>query len=216
MRLYAATTNPGKLRDFAHSAEGRLEDADPIEIQPLAGLADIPEPAENEPTFEGNARVKAAYYSQFAPDELVIADDSELEVDCLEGAPGVRSARYAEDQARAQNFPAMPASTQDERNNVTLLRALDGVPEHRRRARYRCVLALARNGQVLITAEGTVEGQILTEQWGKGGFGYDPLFLLPDSGQTMAEVAPTVRLNVSHRGRALRNLLGLLPGIFDQ
>lgn len=216
MRLYAATTNPGKLRDFAHAAEGRLQDVEPIEIQPLPGLADIPEPAENEPTFEGNARVKAAYYSRYAPGEMVIADDSGLEVDCLQGAPGVRSARYAEDQARAQNFPVMPVSTQDERNNAALLRALDGVPEHCRRARYRCVLALARDGEVLATAEGAVEGQILAAYRGEGGFGYDPLFLLPDYGETMAEVAPAVRLNVSHRGRALRSLLGLLTGISGQ
>ena len=216
MRLYAATTNPGKLRDFAHAVEGRLEGTEPIQIEPLAGLKGIPEPPENEPTFEGNARVKAAYYSRYAPGELVIADDSGLEVECLDGAPGVRSARYAEDQAQAQNFPAMPASTQDERNNAALLRALDGVPEHCRRARYRCVLALARDGEVLATAEGTVEGQILAAYRGEGGFGYDPMFLLPDYGETMAEVAPAVRLNVSHRGRALRSLLGLLARIFDE
>jgi XTP/dITP diphosphohydrolase len=144
---------------------------------------------------------------------LVIADDSGWEVACLDDGPGVRSARFAEDQAQAQNFPAMPASTLDERNNVALLRALDGVPQHCRRARYRCVLAVARDGEVLATAEGTVEGHILAAHRGEGGFGYDPLFLLPEYGQTMAEVAPPVRLNVSHRGHALRNLLGLLSGI---
>jgi XTP/dITP diphosphohydrolase len=213
MRLYAATTNPGKLRDFAHAADGRLVAVEPIEIRPLTGLREIPAPAEDEPTFEGNARAKAIYYSRYAPGELVIADDSGLEVSCLEDGPGVRSARFAEDQAQAQNFPSMPASTLDERNNVALLRALDGVPQHCRRARYRCVLAVARDGEVLATAEGTVEGQILTAYRGEGGFGYDPLFLLPEYRQTMAEVDPAVRLNVSHRGRALRNLLGLLPGI---
>jgi XTP/dITP diphosphohydrolase len=213
MRLYAATTNPGKLRDFVHAAEGRLVDVQPVEIKPLAGLRDIPVPAEDEPTFEGNARLKAIYYSRYAPGELVIADDSGLEVACLWDGPGVRSARLAEDQAQVQNYPAMPASTLDERNNISLLRALDGVPEHCRRARYRCVLAVARNAQVLATAEGTVEGQILTAYRGEGGFGYDPLFLLPDYGRTMAEVELEIRLNVSHRGRALRNLLGLVPGI---
>jgi XTP/dITP diphosphohydrolase len=213
MRLYAATTNPGKLRDFAHAAEGRLVDVEPVGIWPLDGLRQIPAPTEDEATFEGNARVKAIYYSRYAPGELVIADDSGLEVACLDDGPGVRSARFAEDQAQAQNFPAMPASTLDERNNVALLRALDGVPQHCRRARYRCVLAVARDGEVLATAEGTVEGHILAAHRGEGGFGYDPLFLLPEYGQTMAEVAPPVRLNVSHRGRALRNLLGLLPNI---
>lgn len=214
MHFYAATTNPGKLRDFAHAAEGRLDGVEPVEISPLPGLADIPAPAEDEATFEGNARVKAAYYSRYAPGLLVIADDSGLEVDCLEGAPGARSARYAEDQAQAQNFPAMPASTLDERNNAALLRSLDGVPEHCRRARYHCVLALARDGEVLATADGKVEGRILSAPRGQGGFGYDPLFLLPEHGQTMAEVDAAVRLNLSHRGRALQSLLGTLAEAF--
>jgi XTP/dITP diphosphohydrolase len=212
MRFYAATSNPGKIRDFAHAAEGHGGDLGAIEIEPLAGLAQIPAPPEDEPTFEGNARAKAVYYSRYAPGELVIADDSGLEVSCLDDAPGVRSARYAEDQAQAQNFPVMPASTLDERNNAALIRALDGIPEHCRRARYRCVLALARDGEVLATADGAVEGRILTAPRGPGGFGYDPLFLLQEYGQTMAEVDPTIRLTVSHRGRALRKLLEDLPG----
>jgi XTP/dITP diphosphohydrolase len=207
MLLYAATTNPGKLRDFARVAEGWLRDGGAIRIEPLGGLGQIPAPAEDEPTFEGNARAKAVYYSRHAPGELVIADDSGLEVACLDGAPGVRSARYAEDQAQAQNFPVAPASTLDERNNAALIRATDGVPEHCRGARYRCVLALARDGEVLATAEGAVEGRILTAPRGEGGFGYDPLFLLTEYGETMAEVDPEVRLKVSHRGQALRRLL---------
>jgi XTP/dITP diphosphohydrolase len=207
MLLYAATSNPGKLRDFAHAAEGLLVGAEIVSIEPLAGLAQIPAPPEDEPTFEGNARAKAVYYSQFAAGALVIADDSGLEVDCLEGAPGVRSARFAEDQAQAQNFPVAPASTLDERNNAALLRALNGVPEHCRRARYRCVLALARDGKVLATTDGVVEGRVLSAYRGEGGFGYDPLFLLPEYGQTMGEVDREVRLAVSHRGRALRKLL---------
>ena len=215
MRLFAATSNPGKLRDFAHAAQGSVAGAGGIEIGPLGGLREIPAPAEDEPTFEGNARVKAVYYSRFAPGELVIADDSGLEVSCLEDAPGVRSARYAEDQAQAQGFPAMPASTADERNNVALLRALDGVPEHCRRARYRCVLALARDGVVLTTADGAVEGRILTAPRGEGGFGYDPLFLLPEFGLTMAEVDMERRLGVSHRGRALTTLLAQISGFYS-
>jgi XTP/dITP diphosphohydrolase len=215
MRLYAATSNPGKLRDFAHAATGLLVEAGGVSIEPLAGLAQIPAPAEDEPTFEGNARTKAVYYSRYAAGEFVIADDSGLEVDCLEGAPGVRSARFAEDQAQAQNFPVAPASTLDERNNAALLRALDGVPEHCRRARYRCVLALARDGEVLATADGLVEGRILSRSRGNAGFGYDPLFLLPEYGLTMAEIDPVVRLTVSHRGRALKKLLDQFrpPGV---
>jgi XTP/dITP diphosphohydrolase len=197
MRLYIATTNPGKLRDFAHAASTLAT------IEPLPNLAQIPAPPEDEPTFEANARVKAIYYSLQSPNHLVLADDSGLEVTCLKNAPGVRSARYADDVA----FPHPPASTLDERNNAALLRALDGVPEPCRDARYRCALALARNGEVLHTAEGTLEGQILTAPRGAHGFGYDPIFLIPDLNQTMAELDPTTRLILSHRGRALRTLL---------
>lgn len=198
---------PGQLRDFAGAIEEQPTGGAAIAIEPLAGLAGILAPAEDELTFEGNARVKAIYYSRHAPDVLVLADDSGLEVMCLDDAPGVRSARYAEDQAQALGFPVTPAATVDERNNFALLRALDGVPEHCRRARYRCVLALARDGEVIRVAEGSVEGRILKAPRGAGGFGYDPLFLVPEYGQTMAELDPAIRLAINHRGRALRSLL---------
>jgi XTP/dITP diphosphohydrolase len=200
MLLYAATSNPGKLRDFAYAAE---QHRGAFTIEPLPGLAQIPAPPEDEPTFEGNARAKAIYYSQQVPGYFVIADDSGLEVACLEGAPGVRSARYAEDQ----KFPHPPTASLDERNNAALLRALDGVPEACRQANYRCALALAGDGEVLHTAEGRLSGSILFAPRGNGGFGYDPLFLLPEYGLTMAEIDPAIRIRVSHRGRALENLL---------
>jgi XTP/dITP diphosphohydrolase len=210
MRLYVATTNPGKLRDFAHAAEGHLgssgldrDTAEPIAIVPLPGLKQIPAPPEDEPTFEANAREKAVYYSRLAPGLHVLADDSGLEVTCLENAPGVRSARYADDR----KFPSAPGSTLDERNNAALLRALDGVPELCRQARYRCALALACDGKVLANADGAVEGGILTAPRGDRGFGYDPLFFLNELDQTMAELDPSTRLAFSHRGRALRSLL---------
>jgi XTP/dITP diphosphohydrolase len=216
MLLYVATSNPGKLRDFAHAAEAthlhleatHLHLNEAIRIEPLPGLATVPAPPEDEPSFEGNARAKAIYYASFVPGHLVLADDSGLEVACLDNAPGVRSARYAEDQS----VPAAPASTPDERNNVALLRALDGIPEPCRTVRYRCVLALARRvgdapAELLLTAEGTLEGRILTAPRGALGFGYDPLFLIPELDRTMAEVDPATRLMVSHRGRALRSLL---------
>jgi len=205
MHLYVATTNPGKLRDFAYAAEATPE----IHIQPLPTLAIIPAPPEDEPTFEANARTKALYYAAHAPNLLVIADDSGLEVTCLANAPGVRSARYAEDQ----NFPTAPASTPDERNNAALLRALDGIPDPCRTARYRCALALARDKEILLTAEGTLEGQILTAPRGALGFGYDPLFLIPELNQTMAELDPATRLAQSHRARTLRTLLANLPSL---
>jgi XTP/dITP diphosphohydrolase len=208
MRLYVATTNPGKLRDFAHAAEGHLLAGERIQIEPLPGLAEIPAPPEDEATFDANARIKAVYYSRFAPGLQVVADDSGLEVNGLDNAPGVRSARYAEDQS----FPSAPASTLDERNNAALLRAMDGFPEACRKGRYRCVLALARDGEMVATAEGTLEGRILAAPRGGLGFGYDPLFFLPELDRTMAELDPATRLSLSHRGRALRNLLEHFPG----
>jgi XTP/dITP diphosphohydrolase len=198
MLLYAATTNPGKLRDFARAAASSPS----IHIEPLPGLNTIPAPPEDEPTFEANARLKAIYYSLRAPNLLVLADDSGLEVAALDGAPGVRSARFATDLA-----VSAASDTPDNRNNAALLHSLADVPEARRQARYRCSLALARNGEVLHTAEGTVEGLILTAPRGTGGFGYDPLFFLPHLGRTMSELPPADRLALNHRGRAIEALL---------
>jgi XTP/dITP diphosphohydrolase len=203
MILYIATSNPGKLRDFAAAATSG------ISLLPLPNLKEIPPPPEDEPTFEGNARIKAIYYSNFAPGTLVIADDSGLEVDALQGAPGVRSARYAEDH----NFhPAETADslTTDQRNNLYLLSLLTGIPLTERSARYHCVLAAARNGEVLAIGHGAVEGDILSTPRGTEGFGYDPLFYLPKRGKTMAELDPQTKLSFSHRGRAFKALLSEL------
>jgi XTP/dITP diphosphohydrolase len=198
-RIYAATSNPGKLRDFAAAAA----DTPDLIIEPLPGLNDLAAPPEDEPTFEGNARLKAVYYSRFAPGDLVIADDSGLEVDALGGDPGVRSARYAADAG----FTANTATSIDETNNTFLLRNLANVPNDRRQGRYRCVIAAARDGVCLFTGEGTVEGEILTAPRGAGGFGYDPLFYLPSLGKTMAEIDLATKHSISHRGHALRALL---------
>jgi XTP/dITP diphosphohydrolase len=200
MTLYIATSNPGKLRDFANVAT--LD----ISITPLPNLNEIAPPLEDQLTFEGNARLKAIYYSRHAPGAIVIADDSGLEVDALQGEPGVRSARYAEDH----HFAGPPASTSDERNNLYLLQALHNIPAENRQARYRCVIAAARDGSVLETGDGSVEGQILTAPRGANGFGYDPLFYLPDYGRTMAELDIATKLGFSHRGRAFRALLEAL------
>lgn len=194
--LYVATSNPGKLRDFAAAAE-----EDNLRIEPLPGLKEIAAPAEDEPTFEGNARVKAVYYSRFLPGEIVLADDSGLEVDALDGEPGVRSARFAEDSG----FITSTVTNTDERNNLYLLSRLEGIAAPRR-GRYRCVLAAARDGECLLTAEGSVEGELLSAPRGTGGFGYDPLFLLA-TGQTMAEIDLATKHRISHRGQALRSLL---------
>jgi XTP/dITP diphosphohydrolase len=198
MTLYIATSNPGKLREFAAATSQRT-------LTPLPGIKEIPAPSEDEPTFEGNARLKAIYYSHHAPGEIVIADDSGLEVDALHGAPGIRSARYAYDL----NFPSPPNTPIDQRNNLCLLEALNQVPAPHQ-ARYRCVLAAARDGKILSTGDGTVEGEIIPAPRGTNGFGYDPLFYLPQRNKTMAELDIETKLTFSHRGRAFAALLRAL------
>lgn len=201
LRLYVATSNPGKLRDFRVAAE-----AHGVDIQPLPGLSEIAAPDETGDTFLANATLKAVYYSQYAPDELVLADDSGLEVDALNGDPGVRSARYAAD-AGITDSPDAPVDNTDVWNNMVLLQRMGGVPADRRTARYHCVLVAARAGQVVIAADGSVEGVIMEAPRGTGGFGYDPLFYLPQLDKTMAEIDLETKLTLSHRGRALEALL---------
>lgn len=198
MILYVATSNPGKLRDFAVATK-ELN----VTLEPVPGLSRIPAPVEDAPNFDGNARAKADYYSSFAPGEIVVADDSGLEVDALGGEPGVRSARYAADAG----FAPDENLSVDQRNNLYLLYRMDSVPKEQRAARYHCVLAAARNGVCLYTGEGSVEGEILTAPRGEGGFGYDPLFYLPPLAKTMAEIDLKLKHQLSHRGRALRSLL---------
>jgi XTP/dITP diphosphohydrolase len=190
--LYVASSNPGKLRDFGLAAARQN-----LAILPLPGLDAIKAPAEDASTFEGNARDKAVYYSRFLPGEMVLADDSGIEVDHLQGAPGVRSARFAADAGV------------DVDNNQYLLQQLAGADD--RRARYRCVLAVARDGTILETAEGAVEGLILSAPRGSGGFGYDPLFYLPALERTMAEISDEARWAQNHRGNAFRALLQRIP-----
>jgi XTP/dITP diphosphohydrolase len=211
MLLYIATSNPGKLRDFSAAAMPN------ITLTPLPNLKEIPAPPEDEPTFEGNARLKAIYYSRYAPSQIVIADDSGLEVDALHGAPGVRSARFAEDHhfhpaeaAEALSQPLANSSEPlpvDQRNNLYLLSLLTGIPLTERSARYHCVLAAARDGQILAIGQGAVEGEILITPRGTQGFGYDPLFYLPEQNKTMAELDIATKLIFSHRGRAFAALL---------
>lgn len=202
-RLYVASTNLGKLRDFRAAAQ-----AHGLEIEPLPNLGEIAAPEEDGETFETNAMRKASYYSRFDRGVLVLADDSGLEVDALAGAPGVRSARFAADSGLVDSPDANDNT--DVWNNMVLLQKMADIPFARRTARYRCVLAVARDGVVLHTAEGSVEGIILEAPRGTGGFGYDPLFYLPDMDRTMAEIDLVTKLSISHRGRALNALLSVL------
>ena len=204
LRLYVSTTSQGKLRDFRTAAETHA-----VSIEPLPGLADIEAPDEDGVTFAENATVKAVYYSRFAPGELVVADDSGLEVDALEGAPGVRSARFAAD-AGIVDSPDAATDNTDVWNNMVLLQRLGDLPPEQRNARYHCVLVAARDGRAEYTADGSVEGVILAAPRGTGGFGYDPLFYLPELQRTMAEIDLKTKLSLSHRGRALAALLAQL------
>jgi XTP/dITP diphosphohydrolase len=203
LRLYVATSSQGKLRDFRTAAETHA-----VSIDPLPNLAKIEPPEEDGKTFADNASLKAIYYSQFVPGQIVIADDSGLEVDALSGAPGVRSARFAAD-AGLVDSPDANDNT-DVWNNIVLLQRLDGVPPRQRTARYHCVLVAARDGQSTHMADGSVEGMILNAPRGTGGFGYDPLFYLPELDRTMAEIDLQTKLSLSHRGRALAALLAQL------
>lgn len=186
MRLFCATTNPGKLREFRLAARGA------VEIAPLPGLQDLPPVRETGATFEANAVQKALYYSAPAPG-LLFADDSGLEVDALGGAPGAQSARFAGPEAT------------DEANNRLLLEQLRGVAD--RAARFVCVIALAEKGRLLATFHAAVEGHIAHEPRGHSGFGYDPLFFYPPFGCTFGQVEAERKFAVSHRGEALRAML---------
>jgi len=192
IRLYCATGNPGKLREFQIAGEsgGR-----PVSIELLAAYKQLPPCVEDGATFEENAIRKARYYGPHAPG-LLFADDSGLSVEALGGAPGVYSARYSGPQAT------------DESNNRLLLQRLGGVEN--RAARFLCAIALVQGANLVGVYHGAVEGVILHEPRGSGGFGYDPLFYCPAFGCTFAEATAEQKFSLSHRGQALRAMLAAL------
>jgi XTP/dITP diphosphohydrolase len=196
-KILIATSNPGKLRDFAGAAQRHG-----FEIAGIPGLSSLPAVIEDGLTFEANARKKAEAYSRSVPREIVVADDSGLEIDALNGAPGVHSARYAADKPEQAD-----ANTDDEANNARVLRELKDVPRAQRTARFVCVLAAARNGRTLATFRGTAEGIILDAPRGTNGFGYDPLFYFPQIEKTFAELTAEEKSTYSHRGAAFRQFL---------
>jgi XTP/dITP diphosphohydrolase len=196
-RVLIATSNPGKLRDFAGAAA-----AHGVEIVSLPNFSSLPTVVEDGPTFEANARKKAEQYSPYAPGEIVLADDSGLEVDALGGAPGVHSARYAADAPHLAGN-----NTDDQANNARLIRELRNIPPEKRTGRFVCVIAVARDGQTLAAFQGTAEGIILDAPRGSNGFGYDPLFYFPRIQKTFAELTAEEKAQYSHRGAAFRELL---------
>jgi XTP/dITP diphosphohydrolase len=195
--VLVATSNPGKLRDFAGAAE-----VYGITVAAIPNFTSLPLVIEDGATFEANARKKAEAYSLAVPGELVLADDSGLEIDALGGAPGVHSARYAASEPHAAE-----SNTEDEANNARVLRELKNVPAEKRTARFVCVLALARDGRTLQTFTGVAEGVILDAPRGHDGFGYDPLFYLAQVSKTFAELTAVEKSSYSHRGAALHKFL---------
>lgn len=196
MELLLATANPAKAREFRQMlGSGRLTVRD---------LSEFPEQepvAETGHTFRANACQKAVQYAR-RYHLWSLADDSGLEVDALGGAPGVTSARWAELHGRGKG---------DAHNNKILLEQLKDVPDDRRTARFVCVLALSDpHGRVMLTARDAIAGVILKVPRGSNGFGYDPLFYVPELGRTTAELAPDEKHRISHRGKALRRLRELM------
>jgi XTP/dITP diphosphohydrolase len=193
-RIVFATRNLGKLRELC-----QLLELEGVELLSLGDLPDAPEIAEDGSSFAENASLKALGIAR-ATGLPAIADDSGLEVDALGGAPGVRSARYAGEGAG------------DDARIALLLRNLSGVPEASRTARFRCAVAFAEPAadQIALLFEGSCEGRILEGKRGSGGFGYDPVFFCPELGATFAEAPAEAKNRVSHRGRAIEQLVRAL------
>ncbi|SRR6266568_785150 len=195
-RILVATSNPGKLRDFAGAASGYE-----IEVLTVPNFSSLPAVIEDGATFEANARKKAETYSWYVAD-IVIADDSGLEVDALGGAPGVHSARYAAEEPHLAD-----SNTDDDTNNRKLIREIKLVGLEERKARFVCVIVAAREGKTLAVFEGKAEGVILEWPRGFNGFGYDPLFYFPGIQKTFAELSAEEKAKYSHRGAAFRKFL---------
>jgi XTP/dITP diphosphohydrolase len=194
-QIFVASSNPGKLADFAAAAK-----AHNIDVLPLPGIKEIIAPDETGSTFEYNARLKAEFYSQYVPGEILIADDSGLVVDALNQEPGVRSARYAEDAGIITDDP-------DGANNRLLLERAEAIPDNHRQCAFVCVIAAARDRRTLETFTADARGILLRVPCGSNGFGYDPLFYFPQFGKSFAELSREEKLRVSHRGAAFRKFL---------
>lgn len=192
MKLLVATGNPGKLREIQHL----LADTE-IEIVGLDQFENVPEVVEDGDTFTANARKKAIEMARFSG-LLTLADDSGLVVEALDGDPGVFSARYAGEQG------------DDLANNAKLLKEMEDVPDEKRQSAFCCVMALSQPDGQCQTFEGRIAGIIMRAERGQGGFGYDPLFMVPEYGKTTAELPIDIKNRISHRGTALRQVIPVL------
>lgn len=193
-----ATKNPGKAKEFEHIFSSRG-----IKVRTLLDFPEIPDVDETGSTFEENAILKADAVAQ-ALGKMVIGDDSGLIVDALEGRPGIYSARYAGEPKN------------DENNTDKVLSELKGLSEEKRSARFYCALAVAIPGQETRTVSGTCEGRILEERRGSNGFGYDPVFYVPEKGLAMAELSSDEKNKISHRANALKKLDVVLDSILER
>jgi len=194
MTLLLATTNRNKLREIGPLLEGA-----PVRLLTLADVPAIPEPEESGATFWENARQKALAYAKTSG-LTVVAEDSGLEIDALEGAPGVRSARFLRPDA---SYPERFAE---------IYRRLASRPDRPRTARFVTALAVAEGGHLLFETEARIDGEIAAAPSGTNGFGYDPLFHYPPLGKTTAEMTDAEKAAVSHRARAFRDLRRALQG----
>jgi XTP/dITP diphosphohydrolase len=188
LELIVATRNKGKIREIREALKGLG-----LRIYSLNDFPDVPEIEEDGKSFTDNALKKARFYSKYFG-KLTLADDSGLEVDGLKGLPGIYSARYAGEKASGQE------------NNQKLLREMHGLPVLKRRARFKCIIAVVSHNGKEALAEGSCRGNIGFEEKGKKGFGYDPLFILRKYGKTMAELSLEEKNAISHRGKALRKI----------
>jgi XTP/dITP diphosphohydrolase len=200
MKILVATHNAGKLREYAELLADVAPGGKPVEWVSLADLGIEADVEETGATFEENARLKAVAYARQSG-LLTLADDSGLEVDALDGGPGVRSARYG--------GPGLD----DAGRYRLLLENLEGVHDAERGARFRCVVAVGTPEGEVHTAEGICEGRIAHQPRGEHGFGYDPVFYVEARGATMAELGPAVKNRISHRARALEAIRPTLLGV---
>ena len=206
-KIVLATRNPGKIRELADVLH-----AFGLEVLGLDAFPAMADVEENGASFEENSLLKACAVARFTGLPAV-ADDSGLEVDALDGAPGIYSARYS-DMRPLPPEAEDPALSRDERNNLVLLRDLAAVPDAGRTGRFVCAMSACKPDGVSITLREAWEGRIARAPRGTNGFGYDPLFFDPEAGRTAAELGPEEKNARSHRGKALGQLLALWPKFY--
>jgi XTP/dITP diphosphohydrolase len=198
LEIIIATRNRGKVREIRKSLKGLG-----LKIYSLNDFSDVPQIEEDGKSFTENALEKGRFYSKYFG-RLTVADDSGLEVDSLKGLPGIYSARYAGEGAS------------DRENNQKLLREMEGIPVSKRGARFKCILGIVSPDGREAVAEGSCRGRIGFKEVGRKGFGYDPVFVLPQYGKTMAQLSLEEKNKVSHRGKALRKLKRIIGAAFKK